>query len=908
MRETLQQFKASNKLINDNIQRITPDDVNFYTSNIFKGLRDFVEISTVLLARKKEYNKEIFDNVKGLVFAQGRYKFLGQFHKLLQKSASHYTEIEHNASRLVFKYYEYLLKIKHILKQELGIEALSNLQKLENIINQQNDQLEYYKKIQIVLDNPTNNKKKIQSGNLFYIERIKPFFLKGNIYYEITFKIASDYTSKFDRQIAFSKKEILPNYAVNLFLYEDYIDIFGKNISVNIIEDYEISIRPCEFKHFAYLIYGKKINFSRTNEYKALMKLLKAKHINLLDIVLSDEYNFHKFIIYIFSKSGKSYKILDLIEKSRDIILNNKPGSNILRYLLYTMNNVVIKKQKYDRRNQKLSNLYIKYGTIPFDNLPLSFFPVDHTPRFYDLIQCIDTENREEELFARFIRNNSETKGYLYTNKQEIKTFNNVDQLINKYNNKLYSRHKPEAELKEDRGKIYIYGYEEAVVNIIKKIKEIANRGGIKGFRKTVESWLKSKGDNYIDDPVKREALIRMFETSKVALIYGSAGTGKTKLIEYITDYFSSRIKDIRFLFLANTHTAVNNLKRRIKQVSNSNFGTVKKFTYKGHQTDILVIDECSTVSNVDMLKILQKVNFKILILVGDIYQIESIRFGNWFFLLKKFFPDSIELTEARRTKNKELLEFWKAVRHLDDDIAERITRNNFADVLNNFNFQKNEQDEIVLCLNYNGLYGINNINTLFQQNNPNPAVKWGIYTFKKDDPVLFNEIGRNGFCNVLYNNLKGIIRNVEVISGEQEKIFFEIEIEDVLNDFDVEGTDIELISVKEDSSVIRFFVNKIATQDDDSNELKDDIIPFQIAYALSIHKAQGLEYDSVKIIITDEVEDQITHSIFYTAITRAKKNLKIYWSPNTQTRILKNIGHKFRNSDFYFIQNKFGL
>ncbi|WP_366123861.1 helicase C-terminal domain-containing protein [uncultured Campylobacter sp.] len=47
------------------------------------------------------------------------------------------------------------------------------------------------------------------------------------------------------------------------------------------------------------------------------------------------------------------------------------------------------------------------------------------------------------------------------------------------------------------------------------------------------------------------------------------------------------------------------------------------------------------------------------------------------------------------------------------------------------------------------------------------------------------------------------------------------------------------------------------------------------MAYAISIHKSQGLEYDSVKIVITREIEENISHNIFYTAITRAKKYLK---------------------------------
>ena len=49
----------------------------------------------------------------------------------------------------------------------------------------------------------------------------------------------------------------------------------------------------------------------------------------------------------------------------------------------------------------------------------------------------------------------------------------------------------------------------------------------------------------------------------------------------------------------------------------------------------------------------------------------------------------------------------------------------------------------------------------------------------------------------------------------------------------------------------------------DEERTTMEHIVPFQIAYAVSIHKAQGLEYDSVKIVIADETEDQITHNIF---------------------------------------------
>lgn len=49
-------------------------------------------------------------------------------------------------------------------------------------------------------------------------------------------------------------------------------------------------------------------------------------------------------------------------------------------------------------------------------------------------------------------------------------------------------------------------------------------------------------------------------------------------------------------------------------------------------------MDECSMVSNSDMRKVLEKANYKLLVLVGDTYQIETISFGNWFSLAKYFF------------------------------------------------------------------------------------------------------------------------------------------------------------------------------------------------------------------------------------------------------------------------------
>jgi len=338
-------------------------------------------------------------------------------------------------------------------------------------------------------------------------------------------------------------------------------------------------------------------------------------------------------------------------------------------------------------------------------------------------------------------------------------------------------------------------------------------------------------------------------------------------------------------------------------------FKTIAKFlSNKNYDIycDLLIIDECSTVSNEDMRKILKKAKFEQLLLVGDIYQIESITFGNWFSLSKKCIPETsiFELTTPYRAKNnKKLLDLWGRVRNIEDTIIEHIAKNKYSATLNESIFEETDDDEIVLCLNYDGLYGINNMNRFLQENNKSSPVRWGLKTYKINDPILFNESER--FAPLIYNNLKGKIVSIKIIGDE---IQFDIELEKNIYELYTNSYDFTLVgNPKIGNSIIRFTVNKYKSSDED-NTSSSDIVPFQVAYAVSIHKAQGLEYNSVKIVITKEMDELITHNIFYTAITRAKEKLKIYWTPETGNKILSSFKPKTNNKDFYILKDKYGL
>lgn len=416
------------------------------------------------------------------------------------------------------------------------------------------------------------------------------------------------------------------------------------------------------------------------------------------------------------------------------------------------------------------------------------------------------------------------------------------------------------------------------------------------GYETAVERWL-GESQHGIDDDAKRDALKSLFSKSRVALIYGAAGTGKSTMVGHIASHFSEK----SMLFLAHTHSAKDNLERRAG-TQRAVFRTINShlWRYDAQDYDLLIIDECSIVSNDNLLEVLRKTNFKLLVLVGDVYQIASIQFGNWFNIIRDFVPKAsvFELTKPHRTENRALLDFWSKVRHLEDGVEEMIAHNGYATDLNESIFETRHNGEIILCLNYDGLYGINNVNRFRQSANPGKPVVWGVNTYKVGDPVLFNDSDR--FKPFIYNNLKGRIVDIVV---HEEHIQFDVWLDRTVTELDVDGEDLRYVG----ESTVSFDVFLQGSTDED-DETAYTSVPFQVAYAVSIHKAQGLEYGSVKVVITATNEDDISHSIFYTAITRAREHLKIYWSAETQKSVLGKLEHSRSGKDVALLKSRRGV
>lgn len=316
----------ANGAICDNIAQLGAGDRGLLSQNILGQIRNFVEyIAIKAYSAGQDVNPNDYDlNVAALKDMQrrGDLRFLHRFHKMLQKSVSHYTVDKDGSERLMLKYYEHLLKIKLYLKQTFNLDVLENISDFP--LNADTELSDYYEKIAERIESPSARSYPVTYNDRYYVQKVKPFFVSQKIYYEITFTAANANASKFDRVIAFTQHEIVDNYAVKFSIHNDMIRILDKDMSILVIDGYEVSIRPCEWDNLSE-IFGPRVKHStNSNEYRELMRYLSTVRMSLTELVSSDQ-DYYNFIKGKITEQAQSVKIFEMLDQCRDIIIDNKP-------------------------------------------------------------------------------------------------------------------------------------------------------------------------------------------------------------------------------------------------------------------------------------------------------------------------------------------------------------------------------------------------------------------------------------------------------------------------------------------------------------------------------------------------------------------------------------------------------
>ena len=77
----------------------------------------------------------------------------------------------------------------------------------------------------------------------------------------------------------------------------------------------------------------------------------------------------------------------------------SKVAQNVIRYLLFSMNNKILKEQYAPEKflkggNPQLSHLRLDWKCIPFDKIPFDSSLKNHNPRLSDLLACMPSEEK----------------------------------------------------------------------------------------------------------------------------------------------------------------------------------------------------------------------------------------------------------------------------------------------------------------------------------------------------------------------------------------------------------------------------------------------------------------------------------------------------------------------------------
>ena len=489
-----------------------------------------------------------------------------------------------------------------------------------------------------------------------------------------------------------------------------------------------------------------------------------------------------------------------------------------------------------------------------------------------------------------------------------IELLNIPEDLIESEFINLRAKEKIMIEKRDEIEWVYLYEFYKAEQNIAQKLLILNSAKNIKKISKINKELklLEEKLDIILSE--KQIEAIREINDNNVCVITGGPGTGKTTIIKTVLDLYKKQGKKVALC--APTGRAA----KRMEEATGEGAKTLHRLLEIGKikdelgiedidqelapiDADVIIIDEMSMV-DIFLMNYLAKAIYlgTKLVLVGDIDQLPSVGPGN---VLKsiinseKFATVYLDKIFRQAAQSKIILNAHnvnKGERFIitkDENLKEDfffINEFNQEKILSNilslskdrlkkygdYEFFKNIQ---VITPSKKGLIGTRELNKYLQQE-LNPSSE-----FKKEKT----------FGNVVFRQGDRImqIKNNYDIYWEKHKEQFEYGSGIFNGEF---GT---IIDINEEEKQIQ------VQYDDDKNAWYSyqDIEQIEHAYAITVHKSQGSEFDVVILPIIASAPMLLTRNLLYTAITRAKKLLVVVGPANVIDRMIQNYDSKKRNS-----------
>lgn len=382
-------------------------------------------------------------------------------------------------------------------------------------------------------------------------------------------------------------------------------------------------------------------------------------------------------------------------------------------------------------------------------------------------------------------------------------------------------------------------------------------------------------------------------------IITGGPGTGKTTIMKGVTELYRT-VNKLSYEQLQEKIALLAPTGRAAKRMSESTLlraSTIHRFLkwqketnkfqvneYNKSRVEFVIIDEASMIDTYLMASLLKGIsaNCKIL-LVGDDHQLPSVGPGQVLHdLIESNSLQKVELTELyRQGKDSNILtlaydirqgEVNEEVFNVGDDLTfikatpDQVVDNvlEITDTYQDLSYKEFQ----ILCPMYKTIAGIDEINR-HVQNKVNPKTKnkkelqYGDVIFRENDKVL--QLTNMPDENV-YNGDIGIIKEIKTAPKKE-----------IIIDFD--------------GNIVKY------TPSNFNN--------FRLAYAISIHKAQGSEFDVVIIPIVRNFNKMLYRKLIYTGITRSKKKLYLIGDINTLKYAVSNNNSDIRRTSIKdYLQN----
>lgn len=639
-----------------------------------------------------------------------------------------------------------------------------------------------------------------------------------------------------------------------------------------------------------YIMYGKIINHDKYGEQFQVEKYERCMPEEKDSMV-----EFLSGGLFKGIGEAKAKKIVDVLGKETFNIILNNPSNLVLIPSITEANSRVLHEKLVEYESSYETILYLndlgfntrdsmivynkykdKTKTIVSDNIyslvediyEMTYKKIDLVARKLDI--KANDDRRIDAAILYIMRELSNSIGHSYFYKEEIysylfrvlgirieekKYISRLDALQNdlkiiKYMDRYYITEMYEAEcLIVRRFNILNHSKDNICKNMDKRIDDLEKYFDIKY--------------NVDQENAIKESFYKNF-----LIITGGPGTGKTTIMKAILELYKNINKltreklEEKVALLAPTGRAA----KRMSETTLFKASTIHRFLkwnkendtfqineYNKSRVEFVLIDEASMIDTYLFSNLLKgiSVNTKI-ILVGDYDQLPSVGPGQ--ILHDAIASDSLNVVHLkelyRQGKDSNILTLAYDIRNnslskdifnIEDDLT--FIECNDNEVIDNISLiasaykDYSYKDFQVLAPMYKTINGIDNINDNLQN--------------------IFNKKARD----------KKEIKVGEVIYREGDKV---IQLTNMPDD-NVYNGDIGIITKISNRNSKEIYI------DFDGNEVKytaANFYKFKLAYAISIHKSQGSEFDIVIIPLVKSFRKMLYRKLIYTGITRSKKKL----------------------------------